>query len=161
MQRIPLLILAFIIMIVAVKAPASQETSLLDRHYQRCMGKEPCTVREGLRVLDELTEASRKALRHIAQACVETEYRNCFNPATNDVADWHKVHVQMNNIAKSLEARYALAKAKSSSLDRIEPSAGPNPYTNPDQEQLNENKQDWWQGGGWVPPQENNPYHKW
>ena len=52
-------------------------------------------------------------------------------------------------------------------LNLIEPAAGqalvpvpdPNPYTNPDQEQLNENKKDWWDG--WTPPEENNPYHKW
>ena len=65
------------------------------------------------------------------------------------------------------------ANSEDRQLNLIRPAAGPipdtypytspytDPYTNPDQERLNENKKDWWGGEGWVPPEENNPYHKW
>ena len=41
-----------------------------------------------------------------------------------------------------------------------EPSAAPDPYTDPDQESLERNKENWW-GKGWTPPEESNPYHRW
>ncbi len=41
-----------------------------------------------------------------------------------------------------------------------EPSAAPDPYTDPDQENLERNKESWW-GKGWMPPEESNPYHRW
>ena len=98
MQRIPLLILAFIIVIVTAKVPAfPEESAAPDKHHQRCHGKKHCTVQKNMK-----------------------------------------------------------------SFNAIEPSAGvaPDPYINPDQEKLDENKQDWWRGE-WDPPQEDNPYHKW
>lgn len=166
MQRIPLLILAFTILIVAAKVPAfPTESAAPDSRYERCMGKEPCTDKEDLQSLDELTDNMRKDLRRIELICAQTGYKDCFNPATDNVAEWHKMHKRMDDVARILESRYTSARADGKQLNLIEPAAGPvptpNPYTKPDQENLREDKRDWWHGEGWAPPDEDNPYHKW
>ncbi len=171
MERIPLLLLVLIVSTVAVdisafpQDPGGQPLSSLDRRFEQCIRGTTCTTREGLRILGEMTDNMRGNLRRIDQACAKTDYRNCFNPDADDVVQWHKMHDQMRDLAAMLERRYTAAAPAhgGKQLNLIEPSAGPapkpNPYTNPDEEQLQEHKEDWWQE--WTPPEEANPYHKW
>jgi hypothetical protein len=175
MQRIPLLILTFIIAITAAgisvspqetaRPPSVAELDMLDNDFKQCMNHKSCTVQQGLRILDEMTDDMHGDLQRIEQDCKKTGYKNCFNPAAGDVIQWHKMHDRMGDMAGILEQKYTAANATGKQLNLIEPAAGPvptpNPYTNPDHEELNKDKQDWWHGEGWTPPEEDNPYHKW
>jgi hypothetical protein len=175
MQRIPLLILTFIIAITTAaisalpqetaRPPSAAELNKLDNDFEQCVNRKSCTAWQGLRILDEMTDNMRGDLRRIEQGCKKTDYKKCFNPAAGDVMQWHEMHDRMGDMAEILERKYATENASGKQLNLIEPSAGPvpnpNPYTNPDQEQLQENKRDWWHGEGWTPPEEDNPYHKW
>lgn len=185
MERIPLLFLSFMVAIGAVEISAfpqdvtpqtyTRAPAPLDKRISQCINNKFCPTRERLQLLDELTDDMHGDLQHINQTCKKMDYKNCFSPAMNDVIRWHKIHNEMRDMAQYLEQQHTAAardNLKSSpaetaakQLNLIEPAAGPvpnpNPYTNPEQEQLHEYKQDWWQGEGWAPEDEANPYHKW
>ena len=175
MQRIPLLILAFIIGMTAAGISASPqepvrqlsatELDMLNNHFEQCMNHKPCTAQQDLLILERMTEALRGELRHIEQACRATDYKKCFNPAADDVIQWYKLHDHIGEMAVILQRKYSVANKTGKQLNQIEPAAGadpyPNPYTDPDLEQDKRDQRDWWRGAGWVPPEEDNPYQKW
>lgn len=185
MERIPLLFLSFIVAIVAVEIsafpeevvsqPSPRAAAPLYKRISQCTGNKLCPTRERLQLLDELTDDMHGDLQRISQTCKRMDYKNCFSPAMDDVIRWHKIHNEMRDMAQYLELqhtaaardnlKYSPAETTAKQLNLIEPAAGPvpnpNPYTNPEQERLQEYKQDWWQGGGWTPEDDANPYHKW
>jgi hypothetical protein len=185
MERIPLLFLSLMVAMVAVEIsafpedvvsqPSASITTSLDKRLARCINNESCPTRQQLRLLDALTDDMHSDLRRIYQTCDRMDYKNCFSPAMDDVMRWHKIHDEMRDMAQHMELQYTAAardNLKSSpsemtdkQLNLLEPAAGPvpnpNPYTDPEQEQLHQYKDDWWQGDGWAPEDEANPYHKW
>jgi hypothetical protein len=169
MQRISLLFLTLIVsMAFSIHTFAAAATTSLDRRFDSCMSDKTCTTREELQILDALTDNMRSDLQRIDRTCMTTNYRNCFRPTMNGVIQWHKMHSRMHDMVQLLELQYTAGQTPPTDkigkqLNLIEPAAGPepkpNPYTNPDQEKLENDKQDWWQE--WTPPDEANPYHKW
>lgn len=150
--------------------PALSSNALLDERFELCTSNPLCTTEEKLGLMKDMTDNMHESLQYIRQSCVDKKYRNCVNPQMGEVLQWHTTHNRMRDIMRDMESQYIVAmpdttvqknEKNSRQLNLLEPAAGPtpNPYTKPDQEQMERQKQDWWKS--WSPSGESNPYHKW
>ena len=165
-----LLVLATVMLGLSGISKAQDNSQLLpsksagiEQRFQQCLSA--CTVQQQLQLMQDMTDDMGRTLRQINQTCKIMKYEKCISFQRNAVLRWHKMHRDANSLMHAMEAQYSLSalgqpiKNSAKDLNLLAPAAGPNPYTNPDEEKLERQKGDWWQG--WSPPEEDNPYHQW
>ena len=151
----------------AAMAQPSVPLTSLDQRVTLCLQNETCALPEKLQLMGEVTNELQSALLNIQTGCLRTKYENCASPRLADMIRWHRMDDALHVLMKSVEAeqtagtldRFPRPPAKS--LNKIEPAAGtPNRYTDPDQEQQERMKENWWRNN-WSPLDDANPYRQW
>lgn len=170
MERVPLLLLVLTIATIAIFAFPQAQASLvsppIEKRVARCL-QDHCSMEERLKLMDELADDAHASVQHIHQICRKMDYKNtCFVPNNKAVIRAHRSLTYLSDILRAMELQYTAAHMDNfKQLDLIEPAAGPdptpNPYTNPDEQDLRNDKRSWWKGEGWAPEDEANPYHQW
>lgn len=170
MERVPLLLLILTIAVIALfafpQAQASPVTAPMEKRVARCL-QNNCTIEEKLKLIDELSEDAHLCVQRLRQICRKMNYnKSCYDPNTNEAIRAHRSITYLSDVLRSMELQYTASRMDSfQQLDLIEPSEGPdpapNPYTNPDEQDLRKDKHGWWNGEGWTPPEEANPYRMW
>jgi hypothetical protein len=170
MERAPLLLLILTIATIAIFAYPQAEASLvsppIEKRVALCL-QNHCTMEERLKLMDELADDAHASVQHIRQTCRKADYKNnCFDPNNKVAIRAHRSIAYLSDVLRSMELQYGASRMDNfQQLDLIEPAAGPdpapNPYTNPDEQDLRQDKRGWWKGEDWAPPDEANPYHQW
>ena len=170
MQRLPFSLPVFTTvaiagsaMVFALDIPQPPQPSAAMLRIDKCVRSGSCTAEEKRRVMGLLTEGMHDSLRRIDAACRNGDNAFCVNPSAGEMTLWRSAYRDMAKMAELLERENTVSDRKNATrLNRIKPAMGvpSNPYQNPDLEQLQRNKEKWWQQG-WAPSNEANPYHKW
>jgi hypothetical protein len=155
----------------AARTPLTAENSTLEQRFEVCMNSPVCAMEEQFKLMEDISNAMIASLQRIHQTCVTMRYKSCIVPQMVEVAEWDKMHGHLRDIMQAMEppsgntvmntVKPLPEEASGERMNMLEPAAGftPNPYTKPEQEQMERQKNEWWKD--WFPADEDNPYHKW
>ena len=161
MKQIVLLMLAAIALSMGHAAFAQNSAIPSEQYVGRCLADPDCTTQERLQIMADMSDRMRESVKRINQTCMDMKFKGCISRQHDEIENWHKMNDQMGDMMLAIEvAPSKMSRQKAEEMEKTEPAAGkPDPYLNPDQEKIDRQKNQWWPE--WLPPQEENPYHKW